>query len=203
MVQRNLKILDLEGSHWYDVAHSRAEWRLVCKEALDDVLQQQQQQVRILPERQIQCHLCRRLFRREADLARHKCVEEHNLPVCQQRGAVQCLTCNRWFRSKGGLAVHRCAPLQPPRDSQSSSAIGRSRSTQAAASVVSRGSRPTRQVTIPERETSSASSVPGGSADQATWPGTSALQKGVSQHRNKGAQHNAPDANNGSLAMVV
>ena len=51
-----------------------------------------------------------RLFRREADKARHKCVGERSRPVEQQRGSVQCDVCGRWFRSRGGLAVHRCSP---------------------------------------------------------------------------------------------
>jgi len=124
------------------------KWRLVCKEALDSVSQQQYRAPR-LPESQIQCHLCRRLFRREAglDLARHKCIEERKLPVCQQRGAAQCLTCNRWFRSRGGLAVHRCAPLQPSHASHSSSASGRSRNRQASTMVAGRGPRSTDQAT--------------------------------------------------------
>ena len=49
-------------------------------------------------------------FRRESDKLRHKCLDERQKPVCEQRGAKQCSHCQRWFRSRGGLAVHRCMP---------------------------------------------------------------------------------------------
>ena len=57
-------------------------------------------------------HVCRRLFRRESDKARHKCITERDKPVSEQSGAVQCQRCKRWWRSKGGFAVHRYVPLK-------------------------------------------------------------------------------------------
>ena len=65
--------------------------------------------------------MCRRLFRREADKARHKCSSERAKPVDEQRGSVKCDACGRWFRSRGGLAVHRCSPEE---ESQVSSGSG-------------------------------------------------------------------------------
>ena len=56
----------------------------------------------------IVCHVCGRLFRRRADMARHKCTAVRQLPVSQQPGSVQCPACSRWLRSRGGLAVHKC-----------------------------------------------------------------------------------------------
>lgn len=52
------------------------------------------------------CNVCGRTFRRPGDLKRHKCVQERQKPVQDQRGAVQCVLCNRWLRSAGGLALH-------------------------------------------------------------------------------------------------
>ena len=41
-------------------------------------------------ERTIECAVCRRLFRREADNTRHKCSSEGAKPVNEQRGSVKC-----------------------------------------------------------------------------------------------------------------
>ena len=76
--------------------------------------QDQQSRQPPVSQSQVQCQQCQRRFRREADKARHKCSQECQLPICQQRGAVQCSVCHRWFRSRGGLAVHRCTELRPP-----------------------------------------------------------------------------------------
>ena len=45
-----------------------------------------------------ECCVCGRLFRREADKARHECVEER-AQVCSVVFVCEC-----WCRSKGGLA---------------------------------------------------------------------------------------------------
>ncbi len=42
-------------------------------------------------------NLCMRLFRREADKASHKCVEERAKPVKEQDGSVEC---GRWFEQR-------------------------------------------------------------------------------------------------------
>ena len=62
-------------------------------------------------ERTIECAVCRRLFRREADKARHECSSERAKPVDEQRGSVKCDACGRWFRSRGGL-VSRASPSE-------------------------------------------------------------------------------------------
>ena len=76
----------------------------------DEAVKQHQMWKLVTPDdqRQVQCDVCRRSFRRESDKARHKCKSEREKPVSEQRGSVQCQRCKRWFRSKGGLAVHRC-----------------------------------------------------------------------------------------------
>ena len=53
------------------------------------------------------CEVCSRIFRRESDCKRHKCVAERRKPVSEQRGSVQCQMCRRWFRIKGGFHVCR------------------------------------------------------------------------------------------------
>ena len=114
VIRRDLRFLDLSGEHWYEAAQSRRSWRVTCSDGLEVAQQQQQQHQRApSPERQVGCTQCRRVFRREADKRRHKCLQERQKPVSEQLGAVQCTICHRWFRSRGGLTVHRCQAPQP------------------------------------------------------------------------------------------
>ena len=113
LASHDLKYLDLAGTHWYEAALSRLEWRTLCSDALE-VAQDQRSRRTTPSQRQVHCRQCQRWFRREADKARHKCSQERQQPICHQRGAVQCSVCHRWFRSRGGLAVHRCTALQSP-----------------------------------------------------------------------------------------
>ena len=53
--------------------------------------------------------LCGRKFRRENDRKKHKCLEERQKNVCEQRDATQCLQCQRWFRSRGA----GCSQMYP------------------------------------------------------------------------------------------
>ena len=87
-------------------AQDRREWYEAYSEG---VVQYQNQQKRL---RHYIGAVCRRVFRREADKARHKCLSERAKPVDEQRGSVKCDACGRWFRSRGGLAVHRCSPKE-------------------------------------------------------------------------------------------
>ena len=56
---------------------------------------------------QVECRECGRSFSRQGNLKRHKCVDEQNKPIKEQRGSLQCPTCERWFKSAEGLSVHR------------------------------------------------------------------------------------------------
>ena len=99
-------LLDVPEKDWYDAACHRSDWRHTYSRLVAD---QHQWQLRpTSPQGLAQCQECERVFRREADRARHKCTAERLKPICEQRGAVQCTRCHRWFRSKGGLTVHRC-----------------------------------------------------------------------------------------------
>ena len=60
--------------------------------------------------RDVVCEVCSRSFSREGDKKRHKCLNERQKPVSEQRGAVQCLRCVRCFKSRGGLTLHKCIP---------------------------------------------------------------------------------------------
>ena len=106
VVRHDLKLLDVPEKDWYDAACHRSDWRHTYSRLVAD---QHQWQLRpTSPQGLAQCQECERVFRREADRARHKCTAERLKPICEQRGAVQCTRCHRWFRSKGGLTVHRC-----------------------------------------------------------------------------------------------
>ena len=43
--------------------------------------------------REVLCELCSKSFNRESDKQRHKCVDERQRPVCEQRGVTQCSQC--------------------------------------------------------------------------------------------------------------
>ena len=97
----------MSEAHWYNAALHRSGWRDIYEDRLEAAHHHQQ----LMPsQEQVQCQECRRMFRREADRAWHKCVTERRKPICEQHGAVQCVNCHRWFRSRGGLSVHRCSP---------------------------------------------------------------------------------------------
>ncbi len=114
-----MKDVGIEEEMWYEKAQDRREWYVTYSEGTERHQDQSQRKRKHQEARTVECTDCRRMFRREADKARHKCVSERARPVEKQRGAVQCDVCGRWFRSGGGLAVHRCSP---ERESQSQSA---------------------------------------------------------------------------------
>ena len=99
------------GEHeWYAKAsRSRAGWRALCQVGLVNGREARTTQASTVV-RDIVCELCSRSFRRESDKQRHKCLDERQKPVCEQRDATQCSQCQRWFSSREGLAVHRCMP---------------------------------------------------------------------------------------------
>ena len=78
-----------DDGNWYDAALSRTSWRETYSAGLDAD--------RPTPQKQVQCLKCRRSFRREGNMARHKFTAERQKPICEQHGAVQCTTCLRWF----------------------------------------------------------------------------------------------------------
>ena len=59
-----------------------------------DNYQLQQQRHWQLAPKEVECSVCRRLFRRESDKVRHKCITEREKPVSEQVGAVKCQRCN-------------------------------------------------------------------------------------------------------------
>ena len=95
------------ASTWYREAQDRKRWYAAYSEGARE--HQQQQKRRQQEARTIECSVCRRMFRREVDMARHKCIAERKRPIHEQRGLVRCSVCRWWFRSRGGLAVHWCS----------------------------------------------------------------------------------------------
>ena len=110
VVKKDMKDVGIDVGTWYERAQDRKEWYVAYSEGVGRYQTQQRRHRQRQDERTIECSVCRRLFRREADKARHKYVRERARPVEQQRGSVQCEVCGRWFRSRGGLAVHLCSP---------------------------------------------------------------------------------------------
>ena len=150
--------------------------------------QHQQHQRPMPPHGQVQCQECRRVFRREADKARHKCTTERQKPISEQNGAVQCPVCHRWFRSKGGLTVHRCGPVTNPDPANRPKNTTRSRAML--------------HDKIPSscQGLCNASSASIGSDGQVTEPGISALLREGNRCRTSMAQCNVRAATVGSLA---
>ena len=103
----------MAGVHnWFQSANDRGEWCDIVSAAAG---------VKEPAPKTIVCHVCGRLFRRRADMARHKCTAVRQLPVPHRPGSVQCPACGRWLRSRGGLAVHKCqesdnCDARPPSD---------------------------------------------------------------------------------------
>ena len=97
---------------WYEEAQDRKAWHAAYSEGAIEHQRQQQQKRREQEARTIECSVCRRQFRREADKARHKCSAERRKPIHKQRGSVRCTVCGRWFRSRGDLAVHKCSTTE-------------------------------------------------------------------------------------------
>ena len=111
VIRSDLKTLEVTEHEWCTKANSRSEWRTLCHSVQDTPNTAPQPGATAQPpttQRGVVCEACHRHFRRESDRKRHKCVDERQKPVQEQRGAVQCSVCSRWLRSKGGLAVHRC-----------------------------------------------------------------------------------------------
>ena len=115
-IRQDLKAVGISEEDWFEEASHRAGWRAIYRQGLRD--QYSQQEVPTQPQNQVHCQECGRSFCREGDRARHKCIAEHQRPVCEQSGAVQCPTCSRWFRSQGGRVVHRCGPIDSPNTSR-------------------------------------------------------------------------------------
>ena len=107
MVKKDLQQIKVKEEEWYDEAVlSREGWRATCR--LQLATQQEARPTTRPTEQAVTCDVCCRSFRRESDRKRHKCRDERQKPISEQKGATQCPSCCRWFHSKGGLAVHRC-----------------------------------------------------------------------------------------------
>ena len=102
-----MKAAGISEASWYDDTLHRGQWYAAYNLELSDYQKFQQQWTSRLP-RDVGCDECGRFFRRDYDKSRHKCAEERQWPVCEQRYAVQCSVCERWFRKIGGLTVHYC-----------------------------------------------------------------------------------------------
>ena len=109
-MKKDLKEVKIGEEEWYDEERkSRAGWRAMCRQEIEEITETQQSRKQTeAAARDVVCDVCGRMFRRESDKKRHKCLDERRKPVSQQSGAVQCDVCRKWFRSRGGLAVHTC-----------------------------------------------------------------------------------------------
>jgi len=99
---------DLQAVGIYADPQDRKQWYTKYKARAQNY-QQSQKDGKRNAERSLECTLRRRMFRREAVMARHKCKEREK-PVCQQESAAQSPACEQWFKSRGGIAVHHCQP---------------------------------------------------------------------------------------------
>ena len=104
-----MNVLGISETELYKQTSQRDHWRTTYHKALAD--QCSQQQLRSSqPQSQVLCEGCGRTFRRAGDKARHKCIDECQKPIHEQRGAVQCSNCSRWFQSQG---VCQCIDVKP------------------------------------------------------------------------------------------
>ena len=104
---RDLKAIGVTEDRWYeDATISRAGWRVICRESLEECEMAQNAPSISAAHQRIRCHTCNRDFHRPSDMARKKCIDERQKPLGEQWGAVQCDRCSRCFRSRGGHAVH-------------------------------------------------------------------------------------------------
>ena len=112
VIRSDLKLLGVAEHEWYDKASSRAGWRSICRSRMltGEPTATAPGPPPLLPHPHSQEWYAKCAFSRESDKKRHKCLEERQKPVSEQRGAVKCMVCRRWLHSRGGLAVHRCRP---------------------------------------------------------------------------------------------
>ena len=111
VVKKDVRDVGLYEDEWYEEAtRSRAGWRSLCRCGLELHAEAQASISAGVAVLEVVCEVCGRVFRREGDKKRHKCVTERSKPVSEQRGAAQCPVCKKWFRSRGGLALHNCQP---------------------------------------------------------------------------------------------
>ena len=97
---RDLGLRNVRDNSWYPITPVRPEWRHFYTTQCDDEK----------PAKHIDCEICWRSIRRQANCNRHKCSAERALPVRLQAGSRQCSRCRRWLRSaggRGGIAVHK------------------------------------------------------------------------------------------------
>ncbi len=90
LIRRVLKAVGVREDRWFDDAtESRAGWRTTYQRGMEE--EPTQEQVTDQPPRHqpIRCDVCTRGFRRARDMARHKCIDERQNPISEQKGAVQ------------------------------------------------------------------------------------------------------------------
>ena len=102
-MKKDLKEVKIGEEEWYDETRkSRAGWWAMCRLGIEEITEAQKS--RKQTEAAVRDVVCDRLFHRESDKKRHKCLDEKRKPVSKRSGAVQCDVCRKWFRSRGGLA---------------------------------------------------------------------------------------------------
>ena len=96
----DLKPLFAERNRMHNVwiSNGRAGWRALRLVGLVNGRAASMSQASTVV-RDVVCELCSRSFRRETDKQRHKCLDEIQKPVCEQRGATQV------HSARGGLGA--------------------------------------------------------------------------------------------------
>ena len=107
-VKKDMATTNIKEHSWHSDALERRKWKESYEQGLHTYNQQQQTQRRSDTVKDVLCTKCGKHFQRESDKACHKCIDERNKPVREQKGAINCETCDSWFRSRGGKAVHKC-----------------------------------------------------------------------------------------------
>ena len=92
---RDLGRRNVRDNACYPINQVQPEWRQFYTAQCDDAK----------PPKHINCEICGRSFRQQANCNRHKCSAERALPVRFQAGSRQCSRCGRWFKSAGGISA--------------------------------------------------------------------------------------------------
>ena len=100
IIRKDLKDIHISKTERYREARkSRVEWKALGQHGLANYCKSTVTEAS-LGVYEIECVVCSRRFRREND-RRHKCIEENQKHISEQRGAAQHQTCHSWFRSRG------------------------------------------------------------------------------------------------------
>ena len=75
-----------------DAVRSRVGWSTLCRDSFEH-WRERMETCAPVAVRDVMCEMCSRIFRRQSDTARHKCMEERRKPIREQQGSIQCSTC--------------------------------------------------------------------------------------------------------------